>query len=69
MCIKMKYFKDMSEEDRKKYFETLNIEPKKVESSKEKKEVHVIEKSEDKEKKEEKRRKKELEQYRETSGF
>ncbi|KXA98335.1 hypothetical protein AKJ37_00250 [candidate division MSBL1 archaeon SCGC-AAA259I09] len=60
----------MDKEERKKYYEELGIEPKKVEEHETKNEgVEVVEKSEEEQKKEEERREEELEQYREVSGF
>lgn len=65
----MKNLEDMTEEERKEYFEELGMEPKKVEEQESEDKVQVVEKSEEEEEKEEERRKEELEQYRETSGF
>lgn len=57
-------------EERKKYFEELGIEPKKVEEPETRdQDVEVIDETGEDEEKKEKRREEELEQYREVSGF
>ncbi len=61
---------EMDKKERKKYFEELGIEPKRVEEHEnEKKDVDIIEESDEEKAKKEERREEELEQYRETSGF
>lgn len=60
----------MNKEERKKYFEELGIEPKKVEEHEtDGNDVEVIEEDEEDKEKKEERREEELEQYREVSGF
>ncbi len=61
---------DMTEEERREYYEELGVDPKRVEESEPDRDgVSVVEQDEEEEEKEEEQREKELEQYREVSGF
>lgn len=60
----------MDKEERKKYFEELGIEPKKVEEHDTRdSDVEIVEESEEEKEKKEERKEEELQQYREVSTF